>query len=125
MLEGEKGGGGGVVDEKKCQKDTYGTSAACISFNRAIDYCINMPFLHYTDPMLDDDAVAPRFLDKQFTIQLLNVNEPPGMIKLSNLTIDENLGPHAEVRWQGKVTMWLYPALVGMTYFFTMFLGLS
>ncbi|XP_065192577.1 cadherin-23-like [Sycon ciliatum] len=45
----------------------------------------------------DDDKVNPLFMNKQFTINLTNVNEAPIKLAMSNSTIDENLGPHAEL----------------------------
>ena len=53
----------------------------------------------------DDDSVSPLYLDAQFNISLINVNEAPTMLKISNITIPENEGAGAEVGYISRYVL--------------------
>lgn len=46
----------------------------------------------------DSDVTLPQYIDKQFNISVLDVNEPPSNIQPLHFSIAENLGPGAVVR---------------------------
>ena len=82
-----------------------------------------VPFFSPTNQIQcwDSDPISPRYMNKQFTIYLTNVNEAPIDLKINNnsvgVSIDENLGighevgivtaidPDNEVSWQQNITM--------------------